>query len=191
MYAIFIRSRVIALKATIYKATVNVADLDRHQFLDASLPLAQHPSETQERMMLRLLAWIKYADERLHFTRGLSSDDEAELWLLNDHLGVDLWIELGLPDERRIKKACSRAQQVALFAYNSRAAEIWWQQNQNKMAQFSKLSVWYLDDTQLAQLSAFADRTMSLQATIQDGAIWLSDAKNNLEIHLTAWQTPA
>ena len=180
-----------ALKATIYKATVNVADLDRNQFLDVSLTLAQHPSETQERMMLRLLAWMKYADERLQFTRGLSSDDEAELWLLNDHLGVDLWIELGLPDERRIKKACSRAQEVALFAYNSRAAEIWWQQNKSKVAQFSKLTVWYLDDTQLAQLSAFADRTMSLQATIQDGAIWLSDAKNNLEIHLTAWQTSA
>ena len=94
-----------ALKATIYKATVNVADLDRNQFLDASLTLAQHPSEPQERMMLRLLAWIKYAYERLQFTRGLSSDDEAELWLLNDHLGVDLWIELGLPDERRIKKS--------------------------------------------------------------------------------------
>ncbi len=93
-----------ALKATIYKAAVNVADLDRNQFLDANLTLAQHPSETQERMMLRLLAWIKYADERLQFTRGLSSDDEPELWLLNDHLGVDLWIELGLPDERRIKK---------------------------------------------------------------------------------------
>lgn len=136
-----------ALKATIYKATVNVADLDRNQFLDVSLTLAQHPSETQERMMLRLLAWMKYADERLQFTRGLSSDDEAELWLLNDHLGVDLWIELGLPDERRIKKACSRAQEVALFAYNSRAAEIWWQQNKSKMAQFSKLTVWYLDDT--------------------------------------------
>ena len=81
-----------ALKATIYKAAVNVADLDRNQFLDANLTLAQHPSETQERMMLRLLAWIKYADERLQFTRGLSSDDEPELWLLNDHLGVDLWV---------------------------------------------------------------------------------------------------
>lgn len=76
-----------ALKATIYKAAVNVADLDRNQFLDANLTLAQHPSETQERMMLRLLAWIKYANERLQFTRGLSSDDEPELWLLNDHLG--------------------------------------------------------------------------------------------------------
>lgn len=180
-----------ALKATIYKAVVNVADLDRSQFLDASLTLARHPSETQERMMLRLLAWIKFADERLQFTRGLSSDDEPEVWLRNDHLGIDLWIELGLPDERRIKKACSLAQEVALFTYNSRAAEIWWQQNQSKMAGFKNLSIWYLDDEQLAKLSAFAERTMTLQATIQEGAIWLSDAQNNLEIHLTPWQTLA
>ncbi|HHC4882015.1 TPA: YaeQ family protein [Escherichia albertii] len=160
-----------ALKATIYKATVNVADLDRNQFLDASLTLARHPSETQERMMLRLLAWMKYADERLQFTRGLCADDEPEAWLRNDHLGIDLWIELGLPDERRIKKACTQAAEVALFAYNSRAAQIWWQQNQNKCAQFANLSVWYLDDEQLAKVSAFADRTMTLQATIQDGVI--------------------
>ncbi len=104
-----------ALKATIYKATVNVADLDRNQFLDASLTLARHPSETQERMMLRLLAWLKYADERLQFTRGLCADDEPEAWLRNDHLGIDLWIELGLPDERRIKKACTQAAEVALL----------------------------------------------------------------------------
>lgn len=180
-----------ALKATIYKAVVNVADIDRNQFLDASLTLAQHPSETQERMMLRLLAWIKYADERLQFTRGLSADDEPEIWLRNDHLGIDLWIELGLPDERRIKKACSLAKEVALFTYNSRAAEIWWQQNQSKLASFDKLSVWYLDDEQLAKLSAFASRTMTLQATLQEGAIWLSDAQNSLEIHFTPWQQPA
>lgn len=98
-----------ALKATIYKAVVNVADLDRNQFLDAALTLARHPSETQERMMLRLLAWIKYANERLQFTRGLSAEDEPEAWLRNDHLGIDLWIELGLPDERRIKKACTQS----------------------------------------------------------------------------------
>ena len=136
----------------------------------------------------RLLAWIKYADERLQFTRGLSAEDEPEAWLRNDHLGIDLWIELGLPDERRIKKACTQSGEVALFAYNSRAAQIWWQQNQNKCAQFKNLTVWYLDDEQLAQLSDFAGRTMALQATIQDGAIWLSDSQNNLEIHLTAWQ---
>ncbi|ANI84428.1 YaeQ family protein [Kosakonia oryzae] len=180
-----------ALKATIYKATVNVADLDRNQFLDATLTLARHPSETQERMMLRLLAWIKYADERLQFTRGLSAEDEPEVWLRNDYLGIDLWIELGLPDEKRLKKACTQAKDVALFAYNSRAAQIWWQQNQNRCASFDNLSVWYLDDEQLAALSAFAnDRTMTLQATLQDGAIWLSDDTNNREIHLEAWQQP-
>ncbi|POU00960.1 MULTISPECIES: YaeQ family protein [Enterobacteriaceae] len=180
-----------ALKATIYKATVNVADLDRNQFLDATLTLARHPSETQERMMLRLLAWIKFANERLQFTRGLSAEDEPEAWLRNDHLGIDLWIELGLPEERRIKKACTQSKEVALFTYNSRAAQVWWQQNQSKLAGFSNLSIWYLDDEQLAQLSAFASRTMALQATIQDGAIWLSDAENNLEIHLTTWQSAA
>lgn len=177
-----------ALKATIYKAAVNVADLDRNQFLDATLTMARHPSETQERMMLRLLAWIKYADERLQFSRGLSAEDEPEAWLHNDHMGIDLWIELGLPDERRVKKACTQAKEVALFTYNSRAAQIWWQQNQNKLASYSNLSIWYLDDEQLEKLSAFAARTMSLQATIQEGAIWLSAADDNLEIHLTPWQ---
>ncbi|MGY5958374.1 YaeQ family protein [Kosakonia sp. BK9b] len=178
-----------ALKATIYKAVVNVADLDRNQFLDATLTLARHPSETQERMMLRLLAWIKYADERLQFTRGLSAEEEPEAWLRNDYLGIDLWIELGLPDEKRLKKACTQAKEVALFTYNSRAAQIWWQQNQSRCAMFKNLSIWYLDDEQLAGLSAFADdRTMTLQATLQDGAIWLSANERNLEIHPEAWQ---
>lgn len=176
-----------ALKATIYKALVNVADLDRNKFLDSNLTLARHPSETQERMMLRLLAWIKYADERLAFTRGLSAEEEPEIWLRNDHLGIDLWIELGLPEERRVKKACSQSAEVALFTYNTRAAEIWWQQNQNKLSQFKNLSIWYLDDEQLAKLSEFGTRSMNLQATIQDGAIWLSDNENNVEIHFTPW----
>ena len=178
-----------ALKATIYKAAVNVADLDRNQFLDASLTLAKHPSETEERMMLRLLAWIMYADDRLQFTRGLSADDEPELWLLNDHLGIDLWIELGLPDEKRIKKACSRAKQVALFTYNTRASEIWRQQNQATLAGFANLSIWYLDDAQLGQLASLAARNMTLQATLQEGTLWLSDAQNNLEMIPTSWQS--
>ncbi|AYN27457.1 MULTISPECIES: YaeQ family protein [Buttiauxella] len=177
-----------ALKATIYKAMVNVADLDRNQFLDSNLTLARHPSETQERMMLRLLAWIKYANERLQFSRGLSAEDEPEIWQRNDHMGIDLWIELGLPEEKRLKKACSQSAEVALFTYNSRAAEIWWQQHQNKLKQYQNLSIWYLDDEQLAKLCEFGTRSMNLQATIQDGAIWLSDAENNLEIHFTAWQ---
>lgn len=178
-----------ALKATIFKATVNVADMDRNQYLDASLTLACHPSETTQRMMLRLLAWIKYADERLQFTRGLSAEDEPEAWLRNDHLGIDLWIELGLPDEKRIKKACNQSAQVALFTYNSRAAQIWWQQNQALCSQYRNLTVWYLDDAQMAAIAALATRTMNLQATLQEGIIWLSDEQNNLELTLESWQS--
>lgn len=177
-----------ALKATIYKAAVNVADLDRQQFLETSLTLARHPSETQERMMLRLLAWIIHADERLQFTRGLCADDEPEIWLRNDHMGIELWVELGLPDERRLRKAVNQSRDVVLFTYNDRAAQVWWQQNQDKLRQYKNLAIWYINDEQLAKVSELADRTMSLQATLQEGIIWLSDERHNLELQLTPWQ---
>ncbi len=177
-----------ALKATIYKASVNVADMDRNVFLDNNLTLARHPSETEERLMLRLLAWLVHADQCLTFTRGLCADDEPEIWQLNDHNGIDIWIDLGLPEERRIKKACSRAAQVWLYAYNARAALPWWQQQQSKLAQQDNLTVRFLDDMQLAALKTLAARSMTLQATIQDGAIWLSDETHNMEITFTRWQ---
>ncbi|WLS78175.1 YaeQ family protein [Erwinia pyri] len=176
-----------ALKATIYKATVNVADMDRNVFLDSSLTLARHPSETEERLMLRLLAWLVNAHERLTFTRGLSAEDEPEIWLLNDHNGIEVWVELGLPEERRVKRACNRSASVVLYTYNGRAAQIWWQQNQSKLAQQDNLTVRFLDDEQLKALTQLASRSMTLQATIQDGTIWLSDDQNHLELRFTDW----
>ena len=176
-----------ALKATIYKATVNVADMDRNVFLDSSLILARHPSETEERLMLRLLAWLVNAHERLSFTRGLSAEDEPEIWLLNDHNGIEVWVELGLPEERRVKRACNRSASVVLYTYNGRAAQIWWQQNQSKLAQQDNLTVRFLDDEQLKALTLLASRSMTLQATIQDGTIWLSDDQNHLELRFTDW----
>ena len=180
-----------ALKSTIFKAELQLADLDRSHFGDYSLTLARHPSETDERMMVRLLAFALHASDSLAFGRGLSTEDEADL-LDTDLTGaIERWIDVGLPDEKDIRRACNRSRHVVVLSYGGRGAEIWWQQNKSKMAQFSKLTVWYLDDEQLARLSAFADRSMVLQATLQDGGIWLSDAKNNLEIHLTAWQPSA
>lgn len=177
-----------ALKATIYKAAVNIADLDRSFFQDVNLTLAQHPSETEQRMMLRLLAWICHADDNLRFTKGLCADDEPEIWLHNDTLALALWIELGLPDERRIKKACNQSPQVVLYAYGERAAQVWWQSMAGKLSSFRNLRVRFIDDRQLQALAALAQRTMNLQATLQDGAIWLSDDKNNLEINFSEWQ---
>lgn len=177
-----------ALKATIYKAAVNIADMDRHFYHDVSLTLAQHPSETDQRMMLRLLAWICHADENLRFTKGLCADDEPELWLRNDTLALELWIELGLPDERRIKKACSQSPAVVLYAYSERAAQVWWQTMAEKLSSHRNLRVRFIDDRQLQALAAFAARTMTLQATLQEGAIWLSDNRQNLEITFAEWQ---
>ena len=176
-----------ALKATIYKAMINVADMDRHVFIDSNLTLARHPSETEERLMLRLLAWVVNAHERLVFTRGLSAEDEPEIWLLNDHNGIDIWVDLGLPDERRVKKACNRSASVYLYTYNARAAQIWWQQTQNKLTQHDNLTIRFLDDEQLSALTGLALRSMNLQATVQDGTIWLSDEQKHLELRFTDW----
>lgn len=139
-------------------------------------------------MMLRLLAWICHADERLLFTKGLSADDEPEVWRHNDHNGIELWIELGLPEEKRLRKACNQSKQVVLYAYSERAAKVWWPQVQEKLAGHRNLRVRFLDDEQMAKLAALSNRNMSLQATLQEGTIWLSDVQNNLEISFAEWQ---
>jgi len=180
-----------ALKATIYKAAINIADMDRNFFYDANLTLAQHPSETEQRMMLRLLAWICHADERLSFTRGLSAEDEPEIWRKNDHNGIELWVELGLPVEQGLKKGWTHSREVVLYVYSERAAKVWWSAIESKISGFGNLSVRFIDDELLAKLTAFANRNMNLQATLQDGTIWLSDAQNNLEIQFSEWKTPA
>jgi uncharacterized protein YaeQ len=161
--------------------------MDRNVFIDSNLTLARHPSETEERLMLRLLAWLVNAHERLVFTRGLSAEDEPEIWLMNDHNGIELWVDLGLPEERRVKRACNRSASVVLYTYNGRAAQIWWQQNQSKLAQQDNLTIRFIDDEQLSALIKLASRSMTLQATIQDGTIWLSDDQNHLELRFTDW----
>ncbi|TKI05995.1 YaeQ family protein [Martelella alba] len=178
-----------ALKATIHKAAVNIADMNRHYFSDVGLVLAQHPSETPQRMMLRLLAWICHADDRLEFSKGLSAEDEPALWRHNDRGEPELWIEVGLPEEKRLRRACHQARQVVLYAYNDRAARVWWQQNGTALAQLDNLAVRFLNDQQLTQLAGLAQRTMNLQATLQDNLLWLSDERQQLELSFQEWKT--
>lgn len=177
-----------ALKATIFKANVDISDLDRHYYASHTLTLARHPSENDERMMLRLFAWCLYASDRLEFTRGLSSGEEPEIWQHYDHGRPEIWIELGLPDEKRLKKAVSQSSKVVLFTYQSRAAAVWKQQNLDKLSHLKNLTIWHASDEQLMQLAAFAQRNMSLQVTLQEGVIWLSDGSNSVEIELELWQ---
>lgn len=171
-----------ALKATIFKATLNVADTDRNHYGEYPLTIARHPSETDERMQVRMLAFAAHAHERLQFTRGLSSDEEPDLWQKDLTDAIELWIETGLPDERRVRKACNRAQQVVVYAYGGRSADLWWQQNGEALARFRNLRVFALPKAQTDALAALTERTMALQITIQDGAFWVSAGDHTVPV---------
>lgn len=177
-----------AIKATIFKAELNIADMDRHYYADHALTIARHPSENDERMMVRLLAFALNASESLTFTRGISTDDEPDLWQKNLSDEIELWVELGQPDEKRIRQACARAQQVIIYTYQPRSAPLWWQQIEKKLARFENLTVYNLADDLASQLGALASRNMQLQCTIQDGDIWLSDSEHNLAVVLDKWK---
>ncbi len=177
-----------ALKATIFKAQVNVADTDRNVYLDQTLTLARHPSETDTRMMVRLLAWALRADERLEFTKGLCADDEPEIWRHELHGDIAEWIEVGLPDERRLRRACHRAGQVTLLTYNARAAQVWWQQYQAELSRLDNLTIYFIDDETAAALAAQADRNMSWQFTIADGSLWISRDDFSLQWTPERWK---
>ncbi|WP_355659570.1 YaeQ family protein [Halomonas salifodinae] len=170
-----------ALKSTICKAQIQLADMDRHHYDDLSLTLAQHPSETDQRLMVRLLAYALNAGEGLAFTRGLSTDDEPELWRKDLTGAIELWIELGLPDEDRLRKACQRSRRVILYAYGEEGAvRPWWDKLQHRLSRFDNLVVWRLPAEQTRELAELADRSIDLQCNIQEGQVMLSDAKRTV-----------
>ena len=170
-----------AIKATIFKASLQIADLDRHYYADHTLTLARHPSETDERLMVRLLAFALYADEALSFGKGLSSDDEPDLWQKDLTGAIELWIEVGLPDERVIRKACGRAAKVVVISYG-RPANIWWNENHAKLERLGNLTVLNLPTEATNTLAALANRTMQLQCTIQEGHIMMTSDAGMIEI---------
>lgn len=165
-----------ALKSTVFKADLQLADLDRNHFGDYALTLAQHPSETMERVMIRLLAFALYASEDLRFGRGLSNEEDASLWEIDPGGVTRLWIDLGLPDETRIKKACSRADRAVVVTYGGRASDLWWQQHANTLSRYRNLSVIQITPDDSETLVALANRTMKLSWTIQEGMVYLAEA---------------
>lgn len=171
-----------ALSSTIFKANLQISDMDRHYYEEHHLTLARHPSETDERMMVRLLAFALHAHEQLSFTKGLCDDEEPALWQKSLSDEIELWIDVGLPDERRLRKACSRASQVCLYLYGGRNAELWWQRNAAGLQRFKNLSVIEIPEEASSELAGLAQRSMQLQCTIQDREIWLSCGEKSLGI---------
>jgi len=176
-----------AANATILKAELQVTDLDRHYYASHALTLAQHPSETDTRLLVRLLAFALHADERLEFGRGLSDEDEPALWR-RDYSGViEQWIELGQPDEARLRKASGRAGQVVVVGYGGQAAEAWWKRNAPALGRLRNLSVVDFDDAGLQDAGALLARGMRVTVMIQDGELQLMDADRSVTL-LPRWR---
>lgn len=179
-----------AIKSTIFKAELQIADIDRNYYHDHALTIAQHPSETDGRMMVRVLAFALHAHEALSFGKGLSADDEPDLWQKDLTGAIELWIDVGLPDEKLIRRACGRARQVVVYTYGGRGADIWWNQNGNKLERLNNLTVINLPETTSQALTTLVQRTMQLQTTIQDGEIWITDNNVRIQVELAKLKTP-
>lgn len=174
-----------APKATVIKAELQVTDMDRHYYASHNLTLAQHPSETEERLMVRLLAFALHADERLEFGRGLSDEDEPALWRRDRTGDIEQWIELGQPDESRLRKACGRARQVVVVTYGGQAAEAWWSRNAAALARLKNLTVIDIAAADVDAMATLFDRSMRLTAMIQDGELQLMDAARSVALRPT------
>jgi uncharacterized protein YaeQ len=172
----------VALRSTVYRADLAVSGLDRGVYAQHALTLARHPSETEERLMVRLLAFALHADERLAFGRGLSAEDEADLWQRDDTGAIVRWIDVGLPDEKDIRKACGRAAEVVVFAYGARRVDAWWSANEAALSRLGNLRVYTLAASDTDALAALAARSMTLTCTVQDEHVWLADANSVVEI---------
>jgi uncharacterized protein YaeQ len=185
-----------ALKSTIFKANLQLADIDHGCYSDHALTLARHPSETDERMMVRIVALAFNAyqlqdlcngDGTLAFGAGLSNPDDPDVSLTDFTGRKRLWIEVGQPEDKPLARACNSADAVIVYAFHP-AAEVWWRGVENKLARLDRLQVWRLPSEATQALSGLAERSMQLQATIQDGALTLSHTRGSVLIEPQRWK---
>jgi uncharacterized protein YaeQ len=171
---------IMALKSTIYKIDLNIADMDRQYYAQHNLTLAKHPSETDERVMVRLIGFVMFANEALIFGKGLSDDEEPDLWQKDLTGAIELWMDVGLPTEKEIRKACGRSRQVVAMLYGGRIADMWWEQNSKNLLKLNNLTVINLPETQA--LARLAGKSMHLSCSIQDKQILVSHDSGSFDI---------
>ena len=173
-----------ALKATICKASLQVSDMDRNYYAEHALTVARHPSETDERMMVRILAFALNAHEHLAFGKGLSDTEEPDLWQKDLTGSIEHWIEVGQPDEKRMRRACGRANRVTVYAYGNRP-ELWWKPLADQLERAKNLAVWRVPAPAVEALGKLAGRSMQLQCTVQEGQVYFSGEKETVQLELS------
>jgi uncharacterized protein YaeQ len=163
-----------AQKSTIYKVELSVCDMDRHYYETHKLTIAKHPSETDERLMVRLLAFALNANEQLEMTKGLSTDDEPDIWQKSLSGELELWVALGLPSEKIVRQSCGKSDRVIIYTYGGTTADVWWDKIKNSTTRFDNLVVNTLAENSTRELAQLASRSMKLQVNIQDGDVMVS-----------------
>ena len=171
-----------AINSTVFKVNLQIADMQRHYYAEHALTLSRHPSETDERMMVRLLAFALHAHEYLEFAQGMTDDESADIWQKDLTGIIELWIDVGLPDEKLIRKACGRAKQVMVYCYGGRAAQMWYEQNAKEFARQSNLTIINIPQESTRAIAVMAQKNMQLQCNIQEDEVWLMDEKNTVTI---------
>ena len=170
-----------ALKPTIYKAQIELADSDRNCFESLSLTIAQHPSETLERMAARLLAYCLNSARNLEFTKGLSTADEPDIWRHADSGEIEQWIEIGQPEEPRLRKACGKAEVVKLYAFG-KSADTWWKLNGDAISALPRMQVWQFDWGEVEALAGLIGRTMQLNVSVVGGVVYIDNGKDSVSL---------
>ena len=178
----FYLDEAVALKATVFKCELNISDMDRHYYHTHSLTIARHPSENDLRMMVRILAFALNASEEMQFTKGLSTQNEPDIWLKNLSDDIESWIDLGQIEEKRLRQACGKAKHVVIYTYNDKQAGPWQQQMEKHFVRHDNLSVFHITSADSKTLEKMADKNMDIQFTIQDGEVFINcgDAQHQL-----------
>jgi len=180
-----------AQKATIYKVELSVSDMDCHYYETHKLTVAKHPSETDERLMVRVLAFALNAHEHLEMAKGLSTDDEPDIWQKSLSGELELWVALGLPSEKVVRQSCSKANEVIVYCYGGKTAEMWWEKIKNGTTRFDNLQVINFTEKDTTALAKLANRSMKLQVNIQDGDVMISVDDSIVYVTPDKWKTPA
>ena len=180
-----------AQKATIYKVELSVSDMDRHYYETHKLTVAKHPSETDERLMVRILAFSLNAHEQLEMTKGLSTDDEPDIWQKSLSGELELWVALGLPGEKVVRQSCGKASKVIVYSYGGRTAEMWWEKLKNNTTRFGNLQVMNFSQEETRDLGELANRSMKVQVNIQDGEVMVGVDDRIVYVTPIEWKNAA
>lgn len=186
-----VSEKTMAQNATIYKVELSVSDMDRHYYETHKLTVAKHPSETDERLMVRIVAFALNAHENLEMTRGISTDDEPDIWQKSLSGELDVWVALGLPTEKVMRQSCSKAEKVIVYPYGGRTAEIWWDKIKGSTTRFDNLQVIGFSESETGELAKLASRTMKLQINIQDGEVMVSVGDSIVYLTPLKWKSVA